>query len=99
MPITVKEQYRIGTDRVNVAALDGGGKVIYERSDVSAAEWDIDPSAIAAKFAEQMAISQTPPPSQTAAVNKNSVTLSDAQIAAKLAALTAAKLAAEKVNP
>ena len=100
MGITVKEQHRLGS-RVNVSVLENG-ITTYARY-VDAADWDADPEAIAAELADYLrglaTAASTTPTFPTAPLNKNAVTLSDAQIATKLAALTAAKLAAEKVKP
>ena len=97
MAITVKEQHRLGS-RVNVAVLESG-IATYARY-VDAADWDADPEAVAAAIADYLsAMAASVAPASKAPVNKNAVTLTDAQIAAKLASLTAAKLAEAKANP
>ena len=95
MAITVKEQHRIGAN-VNIAVLDKNGFIIYARY-VATADWDADPEAVAAQL-DQYMNAVVEPPIAMAAVNKNSITLDDAAVAKKLAALDAAKLAAAAIK-
>ena len=97
MGITVKEQHRLGS-RVNIAVLDGQGAVTYARY-VDVSDWDADADAVAATLADYLSRGAIATAFPRAAVNKNSVTLTDAQIATKLAAIAAGKLAAGKVTP
>lgn len=78
MAITVQESHRENTS-VFVKVVGGTyGRYVPE------AEWNADPAKVAAKMADHLS-RNPPPPSITAAINRNPVTLTDQEIAAKLA--------------
>jgi hypothetical protein len=87
--ITVKEIKRQGT-RVLVVTAAG-----YERW-VDAADWDADSQAVAAQIADYLNATVVPPPVVITAGAKT-VTLTSAEVEAKLADIAAVKAAAEAV--